>query len=152
MGQYASILEKIEEKIDEQYERYVEYFQNYHPNRLEAVRERSGLDPLRQTIDLESQIQRSGLEPLRQTIDLESQIQRSGLDPEIERTGLEPEIERTDLELYNTNRSLKKRPLSGDELDKIKMTRSVNDFPEPIEYEQANLNFGGKKKCKKKNK
>jgi hypothetical protein len=29
------------------------------------------------------------------------------------------------------------------------MTRSVNDFPEPIEYEEANLNFGGKKSKKK---
>ena len=123
MGQYASVLEKIEKKIDEQYERYVDYFQNYHPNRLEAVRERSGLDPLIETIDLESQIQRSGLEPVREI---------SGLD------------------LSNNNRRLKKRTLSNSEmLDEIKMARSVNDFPEPIEYEEANLNFGGKKSRKK---
>lgn len=131
MGQYASVLEKIEKKIDEQYERYVDYFQNYHPNRLEAVRERSGLDPLIETIDLESQIQRSGLEP------------------EIERTGLESQRQRSGLDLSSTNRSLRKRTLSSDELDKIKLTRSVNDFPEPIEYEEANLNFGGKKSKKK---
>lgn len=123
MGQYASVLEKIEEKIDEQYERYVEYFQNYHPNRLEAVRERSGLEPVREISDLESQIQRSGLEPVREI---------SGLD------------------LSNNNRRLKKRTLSNSEmLDEIKMARSVNDFPEPIEYEEANLNFGGKKSRKK---
>ena len=131
MGQYASILEKIEEKIDEQYVKYVEYFQRYHPNRLEAVRERSGL------------------EPLIETIDLESQIQRSGLEPEIERTGLESQRQRSGLDLSSTNRSLRKRTLSSDELDKIKMARSVNDFPEPIEYEEANLNFGGKKSRKK---
>lgn len=122
MGQYASVLEKIEKKIDEQYERYVDYFQNYHPNRLEAVREISGLDPLIETIDLESQIQRSGLEAVREG---------SGLD------------------LSSTNRSLRKRTLSSDELDKIKMTRSVNDFPEPHEYDEANLYFGGKKSKKK---
>tara|TARA_Y100000992_G_scaffold302653_2_gene277989 strand:- start:3206 stop:3625 length:420 start_codon:yes stop_codon:yes gene_type:complete len=123
MGQYASVLEKIEEKIDEQYERYVEYFQNYHPNRLEAVRERSGLEPVREISDLESQIQRSGLEPVRE---------RSGLD------------------LSNNNRRLKKRTLSNSEmLDEIKMARSVDDFPDPHEYDDANLNFGGKKSRKK---
>lgn len=122
MGQYASILEKIEEKIDEQYVKYVEYFQKYHPNRLEAVRERSGLEAVREG---------------------------SGLEPEIERTGLESQRQRSGLDLSSTNRSLRKRTLSSDELDKIKMARSVNDFPEPIEYEEANLNFGGKKSRKK---